>query len=245
MSAYARSSRFEAMARYGSSAGRDRVRCEERRARRDRRRRPGAPLLRLLGCCVQLSPRERRPRPPKPVATTVTQTWPVSRSSTVAPKMMFVSSVAAPRITSAASFTSTSVRSSPPAIERRMPRAPVISASISGERSARSAASRARPSRSDEEKPMPISAVSESDMIVRTSAKSRLIRPGIVIRSQMPWTPWRRTSSATLNASSIDVERSSTSSSRSFGITIVVSQAARRARRSRSRPGCGASCLRT
>ena len=28
-----------------------------------------------------------------PVATTVTQTWPVSRSSIVAPKMMFVSSV--------------------------------------------------------------------------------------------------------------------------------------------------------
>src|SRR5206468_11753097 len=65
---------------------------------------------------VQASPRGRRPRPPKPVATTVTQTWPFSRSSTVAPKMMFVSSVAAARITSAASFTSTSVRSSPPAI---------------------------------------------------------------------------------------------------------------------------------
>ena len=62
-------------------------------------------------------------------------------------------------------------------------------------------------------------------MIVRTSAKSRLISPGIVIRSQIPCTPWRSTSSATLNASSIDVERSSTSSSRSFGITIVVSQA--------------------
>jgi hypothetical protein len=30
-------------------------------------------------------------------------------------------------------------------------------------------------------------------MIVRTSAKSRLMRPGIVIRSVMPWTPWRRT----------------------------------------------------
>ena len=64
-------------------------------------------------------------------------------------------------------------------------------------------------------------------MTVRTSAKSRLIRPGIVIRSVMPWTPWRRTSSAILNASSIEVERSSTSSRRSFGITITVSQAAR------------------
>ena len=75
---------------------------------------------------------------------------------------------------------------------------------------------------------MPISAEPASDMIVRTSAKSRLIRPGIVIRSQMPWTPWRSTSSAILNASTIEVERSSTSSRRSFGITITVSHAARK-----------------
>ena len=75
---------------------------------------------------------------------TVTQTWPFSRSSTVAPKMMLVSSVAAPRTTSAASLTSSSVRSSPPAIESRMPLAPTISVSISGDLSARSAASRAR-----------------------------------------------------------------------------------------------------
>ena len=72
---------------------------------------------------------------------------------------------------------------------------------------------------------MPISAVPLSLMIVRTSAKSRLISPGIVIRSQIPCTPWRSTSSATLNASIIEVERSRTSSSRSFGITIVVSHA--------------------
>src|SRR3954451_18860728 len=45
----------------------------------------------------------------------------------------------------------------------------------------------------------------------------------------MPCTPWRRTSSATRNASTIDVERSSTSSRRSFGMTIVVSHAARSA----------------
>ncbi len=43
----------------------------------------------------------------------------------------------------------------------------------------------------------------------------------------MPCTPWRRTSSAILNASTIEVERSRTSSSRSLGITITVSQAAR------------------
>ena len=74
---------------------------------------------------------------------------------------------------------------------------------------------------------MPISAEPASFMIVRTSAKSRLISPGIVIRSQMPCTPWRSTSSASRNASSIEVERSSTSSSRSFGITMTVSQASR------------------
>src|SRR3954451_13119794 len=111
-----------------------------------------------------------------------------------------------------------------------MPLAPRICWSISGERSARSAASRARFSLV--EKPIPISAVPASFMIVRTSAKSRLIKPGRVIRSQMPWTPWRSTSSAIRKASSIEVDLSSTSSSRSFGITITVSQL----RRSSSTP---------
>ncbi len=45
-------------------------------------------------------------------------------------------------------------------------------------------------------------------MIARTSAKSRLIRPGIVIRSVMPWTPWRRTLSASRKASRMLVRRS-------------------------------------
>src|SRR6185437_13674436 len=62
---------------------------------------------------------------------------------------------------------------------------------------------------------------------VRTSAKSRLTRPGIVIRSVMPWTPWRRTSSASLNASTIEVRFSTTWSSRSFSITISVSTVSR------------------
>ena len=54
-------------------------------------------------------------------------------------------------------------------------------------------------------------------MTVRTSAKSRLMTPGRVIRSQMPCTPWRSTSSAMRNASIIETPRSSTSSRRSFG----------------------------
>ena len=65
-------------------------------------------------------------------------------------------------------------------------------------------------------------------MIVRTSAKSRLIRPGIVIRSVMPWTPWRRTSSASRKASRIEVRRSTIASSFSLGITISVSTTSRR-----------------
>ena len=59
----------------------------------------------------------RRSRPPSP------RPGPSSRSSTVAPKMMFVSSVDAALITSAASLTSYSERSFPPAIESRIPRA--------------------------------------------------------------------------------------------------------------------------
>ena len=52
---------------------------------------------------------------------------------------------------------------------------------------------------------MPMRAEPASRMIVRTSAKSRLTRPGTVIRSVMPCTPWRRTSSAMRNASTTEV----------------------------------------
>ena len=75
---------------------------------------------------------------------------------------------------------------------------------------------------------MPISAEPASRMIVRTSAKSRLTIPGTVIRSVMPWTPWRRMSSAIRNASMTGVFFSTTCSSRSFSITISVSTRSRR-----------------
>ena len=74
---------------------------------------------------------------------------------------------------------------------------------------------------------MPISAEPASRMIVRTSAKSRLTSPGTVIRSVMPWTPWRRMSSAIRNASRIEVCFSTTWSRRSFSITINVSTRSR------------------
>ena len=99
--------------------------------------------------------------------------------------------------------------------------APSTDSSSSGEEIAALAASAAR--FSPPAVPIPISAVPASCMIVRTSAKSRLIRPGIVIRSVMPWTPWRRTLSASRKASRIVVRRSTIASSFSFGIMISVS----------------------
>ena len=74
---------------------------------------------------------------------------------------------------------------------------------------------------------MPIRAEPASDMIARTSAKSRLIRPGTVIRSVMPWTPWRRMSSALRKASLIGSRRSTMLSSFSFGTMISVSTSLR------------------
>ena len=135
--------------------------------------------------------------------------------------MMFASGCAASWTVLAASLTSHSDRSRPPVIESRMPWAPSSVVSSSGEEVAFSAASTAR--LSPVPMPMPSSAGPASDMIVRTSAKSRLIRPGSVIRSAMPCTPWRRTSSAVRNASTIEVDLSSTVSSRLFGTTISVS----------------------
>ena len=149
-----------------------------------------------------------------------------------APKMMFEFASAAEWISSAASLTSNSPRSLPPVMLSRMPVAPSTDSSSSGEEIAALAASEARLSPAVE--PMPISAEPASAMIARTSAKSRLMRPGIVIRSVMPWTPWRSTLSASRNASRMLVRRSTIESSFSFGITISVSTISRR----RSMPSC-------
>ena len=66
----------------------------------------------------------------------------------------------------------------------RIPVAPSIVSSSSGLSIAALAASTARVS--PVEAPIPIIAEPASDITVRTSAKSRLIRPGIVIRSVIP-----------------------------------------------------------
>src|SRR5207249_3399938 len=62
-----------------------------------------------------------------------------------------------------------------------------------------------------------------SDMIVRTSAKSRLMSPWTVIRSEMPRTAWRSTSSAFLKVSRIEELRPATDRRRWLGMAISVS----------------------
>ena len=75
---------------------------------------------------------------------------------------------------------------------------------------------------------MPISALPAPDMTHLTSAKSRLIRPGVVIRLVMPWTPESSTSSAERNASISETPTSPSCSSRSLGMTMSVSHSLRR-----------------
>ncbi|MNL29341.1 hypothetical protein D3C87_1510220 [compost metagenome] len=88
------------------------------------------------------------------------------------------------------------------------------------------AASMARPS--PWPMPMPMRAEPAEDMTDLTSAKSTLIRPGMVMMSEMPWTPWRSTSSAIWKASCIEVRFSTTCRSLSLGMMIRVSTASLR-----------------
>ena len=74
---------------------------------------------------------------------------------------------------------------------------------------------------------MPIKAEPALAITDFTSAKSRLIRPGVVIRSVIPETPCSSTWSACLNASSTDTLRSLIDSSRSLGMTMRVSTSSR------------------
>ena len=71
--------------------------------------------------------------------------------------------------------------------------------------------------------PIPIWATPLLIITVLTSAKSRLIRPGTLIRSVIPCTACCNTSSAFFKASGIVVLLSTISRSLSFGITISVS----------------------
>ena len=71
--------------------------------------------------------------------------------------------------------------------------------------------------------PVPISAAPPFCMTVRTSAKSTLMMPVLVMRLAMPWVAWSSTSSAFLSASWKGMPLPTTARSRSLGTTIIVS----------------------
>ena len=71
--------------------------------------------------------------------------------------------------------------------------------------------------------PMPICASPVFFITLLTSAKSRLIKLGVTIKSEIPWIPCLRTSSAYKNASIIGVFCGTSLSSLSFGIITKVS----------------------
>ncbi len=125
-----------------------------------------------------------------------------------------------------ASVTSSRVNVLPPTMFIKMPRAPSMEASSSGEVMAARAALTARPS--PVEVPTPMMAVPALRMTVLTSAKSVLMRPGTVMMSVTPRTAESSTSSAILNASRSEVSLFATVRNRSFGITMSVSTFSRR-----------------
>ena len=71
--------------------------------------------------------------------------------------------------------------------------------------------------------PTPIKAVPASVIMALTSAKSTLISPGTVIKSEIPWTPCPKTLSATRKASWRVIFLSTTSRSFWLGMTMRVS----------------------
>ena len=152
---------------------------------------------------------------------TVTRTSSPSASSITVPKMMLASWCATPCTTSAASFTSISPRLEEPEMLSSMPWDRSIEDSSSGLEIAPRAAATARPSPVAD--PTPISALPASVSTVRTSAKSTLISPGVVMRLVMPPTPCISTSSAMRKALSMEVFSSAMAMSRSLGMTIRVS----------------------
>ena len=155
---------------------------------------------------------------------TVTLTMSFIGGSMTVPKMMFASGWASLWMSCEALDTSCSVRSLPPVMLIRTPFAPSIDVAIrSGLQMALLAASAAR--FSPEARPVPMKAMPMPFMIDLTAAKSRLMRPGLVIRSETPWTACRRMSSAILNASWTEVPMSTVWSSRSFGMAMTVSTA--------------------
>ena len=138
---------------------------------------------------------------------------------------MFASGLTASCTSLAASSISWSPRSDAPCTSSKTPCAPSMLASRSGLETASSAARTARSS--PLAVPIPIRAEPAPFITDLTSAKSKLMRPGVVIRSVMPCTPARRTSSAVANASTTDTDLFTSSRRRWLGTTIRVSTSPR------------------
>ena len=157
-------------------------------------------------------------------AMTVILTSPfLSFSSRTVPKMILAFGSTDSVITLAASWISNMVKSSPPAMEKSTPLAPLILISRSGEEMAARAASSAR--FSPEAAPMPMSAAPEFSRTERISAKSMLMMPGVVMRSEMPSTASLRILSQMAKAFLAVMFFSTVWRSRSLGMTIRASTA--------------------
>ena len=149
----------------------------------------------------------------------MTRNSPLSSGSMTVPTTTVAFSEAKLLIVLPTSSNSPMAKSIPAVTLTRMPRAPDrLTSSSKGLAIAASAASRARSS--PVARPEPIMAMPISDITVRTSAKSTLIKPGRVINSAIPCTAPSSTSLADLKASSRLMFLPNTLSNFSLGMVI-------------------------
>mmetsp|Transcript_61533 Transcript_61533/g.148197 ORF Transcript_61533/g.148197 Transcript_61533/m.148197 type:complete len:409 (+) Transcript_61533:464-1690(+) len=164
---------------------------------------------------------DSRPPPGSEVATRVTEISSPKVSSTEVPKMMLASSETISEMSVATSLTSLSDMPALPVIVKTTPLASAMGKSRSGDETAASAASTARVG--PKPRPMPMRALPAPVITARTSAKSTLMRPGLMTMSARPMTPWRMISSAIRKASSMGTSSGTISSSRSLETTMRMS----------------------
>ena len=157
-----------------------------------------------------------------PEATMETRMRSPRPSSKVAPTMMLASGSTSWQTRLAASSTSQSVMSRPPVMHRSRLRAPFsVTSSSSGLTIASSAAAMARCSPAAS--PMPIMARPMSPSTARTSARSRLMSPSLMMRSVMVTMPEYMTWSAITKASANVVLSVAMRNRFSLGMTSSVS----------------------
>ena len=162
------------------------------------------------------------PSPSIPVATIDTLIFPPRVSSKLEPKMMLASSSTSSLIRLAASSISNKVMSAPPVILINTPFAPCIEQS-SNNGFARACSAALIALSSPSASPVPIMAFPLSSIIDLISAKSKLINPGIIIKSVIERTPAYNTLSAITKASTKVGFLSAILNKFWFGITMILS----------------------